>query len=115
MSESAFLLGDAESFPSCVGPRRLREVGVELKGAMCDPVGCDDSFFTFWRGLADEALAHLSETAFHLWVVDLAEAFLEALIDDICWNAESFFGSGGPDGGGEVGVELKGNNCDPVG
>ena len=50
-----------------------------------------------------------------LGVVDLAEAVGEELVDGFGWDAESFLSSRSPDGGGEVGLELKGNNSDPVG
>ena len=64
---------------------------------------------------ADGALALLSESAFLLRVVDLAEAFGENVVHGLRGDAESFFSCGGPDRGGEVGVELKGDNSDPVG
>ena len=61
------------------------------------------------------ALASLSVLAFLLWVIDLAEAFRATVVHDVDGDAESFFGCVGPSGLREVGLELKGDNSDPVG
>ena len=56
--------------------------------------------------------------AFHsplLWFIDLLKAGGEESVDCLSWDVEPFRSGVGPDGFGEVGVDIKGNNVDPIG